>query len=246
MKYLSFLLFSALSFAAFANEELADLSNQELKAALNRITGTDYVSLNYKQARIKLFNEIYLEKDEKGYFNRDVYCNARFDRTFKTEAPNDELPNANNFNTEHTWPQSKFNESLNEEVQKTDLHHLFPTLNRINGERGNYPFANVGVLSPKKISCDVSKLGQPMGYGKGTFFEPPTEHKGNVARAMFYFSIRYELPIDAIQEISLKFWHMLDPVDEKEKERHEIIAGIQKNRNPFIDDPELVLRIADF
>ncbi len=75
----------------------------------------------------------------------------------------------------------------------------------------------------------LSKLENSIGYAKGTYFEPPVEHKGNVARSLFYFSVRYQIAIEANKEIFLKFWYMLDPVDEKERERHEKIADIQKN-----------------
>lgn len=246
MKSLSLALMMAFTGTALAQVDLTTLKDVELKAELHRASGEEYVSLSYKAARIKLFNVIYLEKDEQGYFNKDVYCGGKLYRTFENDTPNDELPDHTVMNTEHTWPQSRFNETLNQEVQKTDLHHLFATFSKINTERGNYPFANVGVESNRKLQCDTSKLGQPLSYGAGTYFEPPTEHKGNVARALFYFSVRYNVSIDTTEEIFLKFWHMLDPVDEKEKERHEVIFGIQKNRNPFIDMPELVLQIADF
>lgn len=248
MNYLSLLLAVAFSGTVFAQADLKALRDIDLKEELHKISGQEYVSLSYKEARIKMFNVVYLEKDEKGYYNLDVYCQSKYYRTFKDDVPNEDIPEHTIMNTEHTWPQSRFNESLNEEVQKTDLHHLYPTFSKINAERGNYPFANVGVSTNKKpLFCDKGKLGNSIGYGKkGIYFEPPVEHKGNVARAMFYFSVRYGLSIDATEEIFLKFWHMLDPVDELEKSRHEIIFGIQKNRNPFIDMPELVLQIADF
>ncbi len=231
---------------AIAQTDLANLKDSELKDELHRITGENYVSLSYKEARIKLFNVIYLEKDDKGYFNTDVYCDARFDRKFKNDIPDEELPDANKFNTEHTWAQSRFNDALDQEVQKTDLHHLYPTLNKINSERANYEFANVGVPVTKPLSCKESKLGSSLGYAKGIFFEPPDAHKGNVARSLFYFSVRYQIAIQPNEEIFLKFWHMLDPVDEQERARHELKATFQKNRNPFIDHPELVLQISDF
>ena len=246
LKTLPFLLLLALTGIASAKTSLDSLKDSELIAELHRTTGEEYVSLSYKEARIKLFNDMYLEKDEKGYYNTDVYCTARFDRTFKEGEPNNELPDANVFNTEHTWPQSRFNETLNQELQKTDLHHLYPTYNKINAERGNFPFANVGVQIKKPLFCELSKLGESIGYATGTYFDPPDAHKGNVARSLFYFSVRYQIEIAPNEEIFLKFWHMLDPIDEKEKERHEKIFSYQKNRNPFIDHPELVLQISDF
>jgi deoxyribonuclease-1 len=246
MKLLSTLVLLTFTAIASAQSPFEDLKDTELKDELHRLTGEGYISLSYKGARIKLFNEIYLEKDEKGYFNTDVYCNAKYYRKFNADTPGKELPDQNVFNTEHTWAQSRFNESLSQEVQKTDLHHLFPTYSKINAERGNYQFANVGVPVAKPLYCNLSKLGTSIGVAKGTYFEPPVEHKGNVARALFYFSVRYQIAIEPNEEIFLKFWHMLDPVDEKEKARHELIALAQKNRNPFIDHPEIVLQISDF
>ena len=38
-------------------------------------------------------------------------------------------------------------------------------------------------------------------------------------------------------------WHLLDPVDDFEINRNNLIYGFQNNRNPFIDHPELVNRI---
>ena len=35
-------------------------------------------------------------------------------------------------------------------------------------------------------------------------------------------------------------WHELDPVDDFEINRNNLIYGFQNNRNPFIDHPELV------
>lgn len=244
MKFIFGLLiaFSAITASA---REASLIEGQLLKQSLFDEISADQVTLSYKEARIKLFNDLYLEKDEKGYYNLCVYCQTKFYREESDSLPSDIIPNHNVFNTEHTWPQSKFNRSFNKEMQKSDLHHLFPTFNKINAERGNNPFADVERPSNRRIFCDASKLGAPKD-AEGLYFEPPAEHKGNVARAIFYFSIRYDMPIDPVQEMFLKVWHLADPVDEMEELRHDKIVSIQRNRNPFIDEPRLVMKVSDF
>lgn len=66
-------------------------------------------------------------------------------------------------------------------------------------------------------------------------FAPPEEYRGNVARAMFYMSVRYWWEMPPNMEDVLKQWHEDDPVDADECRRNECIATIQHNRNPFID-----------
>lgn len=223
---------------------LPSLGNAEtLKETLFREAKAGQISFSYSDARKKMFNEIYLEKDLEGYYVEDVYCQDKY-YPFQGQHPNGRLPNSDKFNTEHTWPQSKFSKNFPTNTQKTDLHHLFPTFSRINSERGNLPFAEVN--PGKELSCDESHLGRPVSGENGTYFEPPHEHQGNVARAMFYFSIRYQISIDPVQEHYLRLWHKEDPVDADEKARHEIIYKLQGNKNPFIENPGYVDQIADF
>lgn len=234
----------ALSFSsmalAFTNSPDVDLKEELFVAA-----GQGHKVLGYKKARVVMFNKLDLQQDEQGFFNKDVYCLVKYYRGANEDFSTDVLPDHNIVNTEHTWPQSKFTDDFNEEMQKSDLHHLYPTGNKINAQRGNFWFANV--VSTKKTACAEGKLGVPVGnVSTNLYFEPMDEHKGNLARSMFYFSIRYKVPMDNLQEVFLKFWNLLDPVDEAEKARHEGIVAAQGNRNPFIDRPELVLEIADF
>ena len=94
--------------------------------------------------------------------------------------------------------------------------------------------------------------------------EPLDEYKGDVARAMFYMPARYYEYIDVLHPkltlvngsplavtasptqpglagdlATLLLWNELDPVDEYEIHRNNLIYNnYQLNRNPFIDHPE--------
>lgn len=77
-------------------------------------------------------------------------------------------------------------------------------------------------------------------------FEPRDDHKGDVARAMFYMSVRYWWVIPDEMEAALRDWHTLDPPDDDERARNDRIQEAQGNRNPFVDRPEAVDEIDDF
>lgn len=197
--------------------------------------------LGYTAARKILFGKLHLEQDQGGnYYVKDVYCRE----TFTHGVGPDRIPNHNEINCEHTWPQSKFSGRFPSEMQKSDLHHLYPTDSRANSTRGNYEFGEV--RNEDAGLCGASEVGSDVNTGGGHYFEPPSEHKGNVARSLFYFSVRYQIQISERQEETLRQWHKADPVDAEEIERNEQIHYIQGNRNPFIDMPELVEHIDNF
>ncbi len=173
-------------------------------------------SLSYKKARQKMFS--FLDNNE------GEVCGVYTGTCVETLG----IPNHLVMNTEHTWCQSWGADG----IKKTDLHHLFPVMSRVNSRRGNKPF------------CYVSKaswIGGGSKYGKdsqGTpCFEPRNDHKGDAARALFYFAIRYGFSIADRDENVLRLWHRQDPVSSKERDRNEQIFEIQGNRNPFIDHP---------
>lgn len=196
---------------------------------------------DWKMAKRALLQDIHLEKDVDGYFIEDVYCH----KIIRKSVGPDLMPNGNMINIEHTWPQSKFPKkgSL---TQKTDLHHLYPTDAKANSKRGNYPFSDFGGDRGYTVSgCNDSKMGYVLEAGLDGF-EPPLSQKGNVARALFYFSVRYNIAIPDYEEIFLRQWNLLDPVDAKEMERNNRVEAIQGNRNSFIDNPELADLIDNF
>lgn len=233
---------SVLESNAYYKEVLQDLSSQkndELKRSLYEATKGQRV-LSYKEARRELFGDIYLEKSGSKYFIKDTYCQEDF--TSSDGVGQGRIPNSNILNCEHTWPQSKFSSRESKSAQKSDLHHLFPVKSVANSTRGNNPFAEVHGEDVQ--DCSASQRGDDI-YTNQTAFEPPKDHKGNVARALFYFSIRYKIDIPDHEEVHLRKWHRQDPVDAVERSRHEKVFKVQGNRNPFIDDPDLIDRIED-
>lgn len=155
------------------------------------------------------------------------------------------------YNREHTIPQSWFGDAS---PMKTDLFHVYPTDGWVNSKRGNLQYGMVP--SPTWTSTNGSKLGS-CGYPgcSGNAFEPIDAYKGDLARSYFYMTVCY-MDKDLGQTSESMFngsqlltwaknmmveWHNSDPVSEKEINRNQAIySSLQRNRNPFIDCPELV------
>ena len=144
-------------------------------------------------------------------------------------------------NAEHLWPQSYFNSNL---PMVADLHHLQSTFSTPNGRRSNLRFAKVSRASYSTSSG--SKLGT-----EG--FEPADAVKGNVARALLYFVVRYYnrsirtgLNYNDFwtQRVPLLLeWNRQDPPDANEVRRNGLVESFQGNRNPFVDDSSLADKI---
>lgn len=198
---------------------LKGLKDARLKEALHKGIKNNR-SLDYTDSR----RYVMLEID-----NYDSYIECIY--TGKV-IPARQMPNTTTMNIEHSWPQSKGATG----IAKADIHHLFPTDPVANSTRSSLPF---GIVDNPKWAvggseCDLKK------------FEVRRKYRGNIARALFYFSIRYGKLIDRNEEEVLKRWHKEDPVDANEKARNDRVESVQGNRNPFIDYPELVDYIADF
>lgn len=224
-------------------QDVSGLSGKELRSALRKMLVRDHkVSLDYTAARKVVVGELYAHHDKNGSYITDVYCLKDYPiEPGPAGAGKAGAPWIGTLNVEHTWPQSDFVTGQIKAMQKSDLHHLFPADKEMNNRRGNIKFGEV-TGQTEKLKCDASRLGKADG---GLRFEPPDSHKGNVARAMFYFAVRYSQPIDNDEEEVLKRWNHLDPVDEEESIRNDRIEQLQGNRNPFIDNPDLADQIGD-
>ncbi|MEJ6791804.1 MAG: endonuclease, partial [Lacinutrix sp.] len=163
------------------------------------------------------------------------------------------------FNREHLFPQGFFNSADNLPMV-SDIHHVIPTDGFVNNGRSNYPF---GVVSNTNTSyANGSKWGTGNNYGyTGRIFEPIDEFKGDIARAMLYFAVRYEdnwnnsgwdphttqyNPLNGTSDqfyetwfiSTLLDWHTADPVSAREIARNNAAYNFQGNANPFVDHPE--------
>ena len=192
----------------------------------------DHFSLGYDDARDAIYDYLDVHSD----MIECVY-------TGRLVAP-DGTRTPSGFNTEHSWPQGEFN---GEEPMRSDLHHIFPSDGTANNTRGNYDFGWTDC--DQNNSCDWSDGGSRLGSarsGNGLAFTVRESRRGDIARAHFYFAIRYNMSIPAEEEAALREWHCQDPPDDLERERLQLISVRQYNRNPFIDRPDFVDRINDF
>ena len=157
------------------------------------------------------------------------------------DANGDGINDSDGMNAEHSWPQGFFNKAA---PMKSDLHHIFPTYIGVNGRRGSEPFGEVS--SFVYATNSGSKLG-----AEG--FEPADAVKGEIARAILYFVVRYydrnirdgaDYRDFWTNRVGMFLqWHRQDPPGAAERARNEAIAGFQGNRNPFVDDPSLAEKV---
>lgn len=204
-------------------EELAGLEGDALLAAL-RERCSPHLALRYRTARDVMYGVVDNHDGNVAcvYTGRDVPVDAIRE---------------GGMNAEHTLPQSRGADQL---PAKSDLHHLFPTDGTANQVRAAHPF---GVVVDVSWEEGGAKLG--LDADGRRVFEPPDEHKGNVARALFYMAAVYGVDLPDAEERVLRRWHGDDPVDEQERRRNDLVSSLQGNRNPFIDHDGLIDRIDD-
>ena len=166
----------------------------------------------------------------------------------------------NGMNIEHSVANSWWGGDKNDAYK--DLMHLNPSNSDANSRKSNYP---LGEIATETWSNGVTFVGKPKSgtCGGATYvYEPADEYKGDFARVFFYMftiydniswrtSSGYGYMYDVASDLLLKPWayEMLlrwsreDPVSQKEIDRNNVIYKHQKNRNPFIDCPDLAEHI---
>ena len=225
-----------------------DKSDKELMMALHKI-----IKGHTKRSYQQLWTD-FKTTDCSGTTIIDRYADTHF--TYSSDQCGNYSGVGDCYNREHSIPNSWWGKSSSDTAY-TDLHHMFPVDGWVNSKRGNFPLGdcNNGTAygSGKLGSCTFS------GYS-GTVFEVADEYKGDFARVYFYFATRYmprisSYTIDMGSSVfsassylglttwavdQLLEWHRNDPVSTLETTRNDAVYGIQRNRNPFVDNPELV------
>jgi len=251
-----------------------NLTGYMLKTKLHDIISTKTYNWNYEDLKT-----LYGQTDIDKYYDYDasnttylldIYSNNPTGTTAYHYTLNNIIGSANaeglGWNREHMMPQSSFNSAY---PMYSDLFFVIPTDARINQLRSNYPYGKAGSTVYYNFTNGSKQAanGTPNATYTGRVFEPIDEFKGDIARSLLYFAVRYEgklgsfnyttnaadptkdqNPLDGTEEKSyenwyiamLLNWHQLDPVSQREIDRNNSVFNIQKNRNPFIDHPEWV------
>ncbi|SDF21547.1 endonuclease [Epilithonimonas hungarica] len=249
-----------------------NLTGYMLKTKLHDIISTKTYNWNYEDLKT-----LYGQTDIDKYYDYDasnttylldIYSNNPTGTTAYHYTLNNIIGSANaeglGWNREHMMPQSSFNSAY---PMYSDLFFVIPTDARINQLRSNYPYGKAGSTVYYNFTNGSKQAanGTPNATYTGRVFEPIDEFKGDIARSLLYFAVRYEgklgsfnyttnaadptkdqNPLDGTEEKSyenwyiamLLNWHQLDPVSQREIDRNNSVFNIQKNRNPFIDHPE--------
>ncbi|WP_372802585.1 endonuclease, partial [Lutibacter sp.] len=245
--------YNGLDFSKTGNELFLELSG--------RITST-HTGIPYTSSSTDVWDACKLADEDPDistnvlliYGYNDTDENFSTDRTrLKTEnAGSTYIPGK--WNREHVFPKSLANPSLEAESglvsPGSDVHNLRPADQDRNTLRSNNKFTD---------GSGVSKIITSNGG-----WYPGDEWKGDVARIIMYMYTRYHgngtqssetncLPINVafgtvnaidanMIDLFLK-WNVEDPVSPFEANRNEVLAGIQGNRNPYIDNPYLATLI---
>ncbi|MBP3829769.1 MAG: endonuclease [Bacteroidaceae bacterium] len=258
LSILSFLVLAIIALAQDINSYYRKANGKtcvELKAALKTIIA-NHTKLGYGNLWAAYEQVDYIEGDTNadGHYRVFDYYS---DKTFYF---NGDSSSVSGMNKEHVVPKSWWGGSTSIPVGN-DLIQVIPSEAKANIAKQNYPLGVVvGTPSfPNSNSDPNTRVKTGQDANGDMVFEPCDENKGDFARIYFYVAtcypdVAWEERTDAIvsfvQEDYPTFksqdfvdmllqWHRQDPVDEWEQTRINRVYEVQKNRNPFVDFPEL-------
>jgi hypothetical protein len=154
--------------------------------------------------------------------------------------------NEGKWNREHTFPRSRGGFFDIEEDEIADGIDVFWTTKADSLRHGN---SDAHALRAADAAENSSRGNQHYGEyigPSGTL----GSFRGDVARSVLYMEIRYNglQVVNGFPDITgqlgdlatLLDWHRTDPPDDFEMNRNNVVYTWQFNRNPFIDQPDLV------
>ncbi|MFH6769695.1 endonuclease [Gaetbulibacter aquiaggeris] len=224
-------------------DSLDNKSDAALKQAIQNIIAEEGVVRTQTYADIV---DILKEADQNPANSNQVWLvykeigRAKLDYQFTSS-------NIDKWNREHTFPRSRggFNSIDLDDI--ADGKEVYWNTTADSLRHGNSDaHALRAVDGPENSSRGNQFYGEYTGPS-GTL----GKFKGDVARSIFYMAVRYN-GLDVVNGYpdgltgqfgdlaTLLEWHRNDPPDDYEMNRNNVVYTWQYNRNPFIDEPDLV------
>jgi deoxyribonuclease-1 len=116
---------------------------------------------------------------------------------------------------------------------EADLHNLVPSIGEVNGDRSNYPFAELPRKPHQYGQCDVV-----VDFAKRQVM-PREEVRGTIARTYLYMHERYQLRMSKQDQQLYGAWNRMYPVTDQERRCNQAIACQMGWGNPHVGEVEL-------
>ena len=124
------------------------------------------------------------------------------------------------------------------EEAEGDLFNLVPSVGELNGDRSARLYDVVTGEERAYGACDfeVITTGEGEPHIRGVA-EPMPSIRGDVARVWFYMSDKYGVQMTPEYRALMESWSAVDPIDEAERRRHDLIAVEMGSENLFVSSP---------
>lgn len=185
------------------------------------------------------------DRDERGYFIDRYSSKSEWVKATSQGAVGAGM------NIEHSFPKSWWGGAKLQAYE--DLYNLMPCKSRINSTKSNYPMGKV-------VSGDKGNGWTKVGKGTDGkwYWEPADPWKGDFACGYMYMATAYQdynwegtqahqILLQGAYPTLQKWaytlyiqWAKADKPDALEIKRNNDVAKIQKNRNPYVDFPNLM------
>ncbi len=225
---------------------LQGLKGAALKTAVHEIVTENVRMLDYGSGQNNTWYGFYVTDRCPDGSVRDRYSNDV--RYFGSRGSS-----VSGMNIEHSFPKSWWGGSENNAYK--DLYNLMPCEVKINSPKSNYP---MGVVNRTTPSGDNGCTRVGSGSDGQNYWEPADKWKGDFARGYMYMATAYQdftwtnsqgqviLQTGSYPTLKSKAselfiaWARQDKVDQIETVRNDDVETFQRNRNPFVDFPNLM------